>query len=250
MNRRTAFGKFLAKVVISTALLIFLLPLTLQAQTGVFFVENDRVGVGVAAPSDLLHVFGGSLRIERTDGVTPNIRFRTASAITQSWLFQNNSASGVFAVRDETAGNSPFRVYPGGAESTLVLRNGNVGMGTTAPAGKLDVNGAIYQRGGVLHADYVFEPGYKLESIQEHSAFMWTEKHLPAMPKAKKSSDGREVVEIGSHRRGMLEELEKAHIYIEQLDKKINLKDSTIAELIERLKHMEKRLTDLEGNNQ
>ncbi len=93
-----------------------------------------------------------------------------------------------------------------------------MGIGTTDPVGKLDVNGSIYQRGGVLHADYVFEPDYKMESIQEHSAFMWKEKHLPAVPRAKKAADGQEVVEIGSQRRGILEELEKAHVYIEQLD--------------------------------
>ena len=39
--------------------------------------------------------------------------------------------------------------------------------------GALDVNGPIYQRGAVLHADYVFEEDYELESIEEHAEFMW-----------------------------------------------------------------------------
>jgi hypothetical protein len=101
----------------------------------------------------------------------------------------------------------------------VIGSDGNVGIGTTSPAGMLDVNGSIYQRGSELHADYVFEPGYELESIDEHSEFMWNEKHLPAIPKAELDENGREILEVGAHRRGIVEELEKAHIYIEQLHK-------------------------------
>jgi hypothetical protein len=61
--------------------------------------------------------------------------------------------------------------------------SGNIGIGTGDPKGKLDVNGSIYQRGKRLHADYVFEPDYKLESIEEHSEFMWAHRHLKAIPK-------------------------------------------------------------------
>ncbi|MBT6051732.1 MAG: hypothetical protein HOG49_33430, partial [Candidatus Scalindua sp.] len=92
------------------------------------------------------------------------------------------------------------------------------GIGTTSPQGKLDVNGAIYQRGSQLHADYVFKPDYDLESIREHADFMWENKHLKAVPKQKIDENGLEIIEVGSHRKGMLEELEKAHIYIEQLN--------------------------------
>lgn len=94
---------------------------------------------------------------------------------------------------------------------------GNVGIGTTSPQGLLDVNGSIYQRGSVLHADYVFEPDYQLESIEEHATFMWQNKHLKAIPEAKADGNGREIIEVGAHRKGIVEELEKAHIYIEQL---------------------------------
>lgn len=90
-----------------------------------------------------------------------------------------------------------------------------------ARSGKLDVNGSIVQRGVSLHADYVFEADYELESISEHADFMWNNKHLPALPKAAVDEKGWEIVEVGSHRRGIVEELEKAHIYIEQLEKRL-----------------------------
>ncbi len=225
------------------------LPASMHAQ-GTFFVEDDKVGVGIATPIDLLHVFGGSLRVERGDGVTPNIRFRTTGGVvTQNWLFQNNSTSGVFAIRDATAGNSPLRLFPGGSESTLVLRQGKVGIGTSSPVGALDVRGAIYQRGSLLHADYVFEPGYELESIEEHSTAMWSIRHLPAVPAAKVDENGQQVIEVGSHRRGMLEELEKAHIYIARLNEELKAKDRTIDDLAQRLARLEERLAALEDDN-
>jgi hypothetical protein len=115
----------------------------------------------------------------------------------------------------------------------MAIMGGNVGIGTKSPNGKLDVNGSIYQRGSELHADYVFEQDYELESIDEHSEFMWKEKHLPAIPKARIDDNGQEIVEVGSHRKGIVEELEKAHIYIEQLH--------------ERLKTLEEKLVKMEA---
>jgi hypothetical protein len=119
-----------------------------------------------------------------------------------------------------------------------------VGIGTTNPAGELDVNGPIYQRGYLIHADYVFDPGYKLESIDEHSEFMWQEKHLPAMPKMQKDENGREIVEIGARSRGVVEELEKAHIYIEQLHNDINQLQEQNRKLQGRISAMEKVINE------
>lgn len=112
-----------------------------------------------------------------------------------------------------------------------ILDNGDVGIGTVTPAGKLDVNGTIYQRGSVLHADYVFEPEYELESIEEHADYMWREKHLKAVPKAELDESGQEMLEIGAHRRGILEELEKAHVYIQQLNDRIKVLEAKLAKL-------------------
>ncbi len=66
----------------------------------------------------------------------------------------------------------------------------------------------------------------------------WAEKHLAGVPKARVDENGLEVVETGSHRRGILEELEKAHIYVEQLNGRLKEQESRITgqrELIEKL---------------
>ncbi|MFO1430568.1 MAG: hypothetical protein U1F76_10590 [Candidatus Competibacteraceae bacterium] len=100
--------------------------------------------------------------------------------------------------------------------------------------GKLDVNGSIYQRGTPLHADYVFESGYELESIQEHAEFMWKNKHLRSIQPVTTDESGLEVVEVGSHFRSILEELEKAHIYIDQLHKQNKVLEERLAMIEEK----------------
>jgi len=125
---------------------------------------------------------------------------------------------GAFVFSDVSSNDSTYST----ADNQFIIRAaGGVGINTTDPKGALDVNGAIYQRGTSLHADYVFSSDYNLESIEDHAQRMWEEGHLPAVPKSKMTDDGQQEVEVGSYRKGMLEELEKAHIYIEQLNVRI-----------------------------
>ncbi len=142
------------------------------------------------------------------------------------WIQKSADGKSIFA----GSGGGGYRVYAqsgatqGGVvtpqERFKITYDGDVIIGGTA-GGKLDVNGPIYQRGGVLHADYVFDKGHEVESIEDHSKFMWQNKHLKAVPGVTKDKNGREIVEVGAHQRGLLEELEKAHIYIEQLNKRL-----------------------------
>ncbi len=175
--------------------------------------KGGNVGIGTTNPSYRLDVSG-------------DIR-------TTGDLYVGNSE-----IRD-TDGDSRVSMYgyalifrnSVGAERMRILDAGNIGIGTTSPNGKLDVNGSIYQRGSSLHADYVFEPGYQLESIDEHSEFMWSNKHLAAIPEVKTDETGQEIVEVGAHRRGIVEELEKAHIYIEQLHERMSMLEAKLLKL-------------------
>ena len=180
-----------------------------------------NVGIGTLTPIDKLEVEGG-LSIDGSGGlgvfhIRQNDSLRW-TFLTAPWIDNDlrlrNEVSGIDVMVFDQATN-------------------NIGIRTNDPMGTLDVNGSIYQRGGQLHADYVFEEGYHLESIDEHAAFMWQNKHLKAIPKARVDGNGREIVEVGAHRKGIVEELEKAHIYIDQLHNRIDALEEKLQQLAE-----------------
>lgn len=177
-------------------------------------VVGGMVGVGdtISPPRYSIDVRGNSGAFVSVDGGSNLSGYRIDEAGARRWLlFFRQWQSDNLIVRDEA-----------GSRDTMTFESGTgcVGIGTSTPKGTLDVNGSIYQRGGQLHADYVFDDGFKLESIKEHGEKMWSNKHLPAIPQMQRDDSGAEVVEVGSHRRGIVEELEKAHIYIEQMDRR------------------------------
>jgi len=185
-------------------------------------IIEGKVGIGTKYPNSKLSVGG--------DGIVNTSVYGESNG----WGVYGKSTSGTGVRGDSVSSIGVFGGSSSGYAGYFIGKSyfsGNVGIGTLSPNGKLDVNGSIYQRGGVLHADYVFEPGYELESIDEHSEFMWREKHLPALPEAKVDENGQEIIEVGAHRKGIVEELEKAHIYIEQLHKHNKALEKRVAAL-------------------
>jgi hypothetical protein len=188
--------------------------------------KGGDVGVGTTSPVSKIEVVDGDLgaKICYAYSATPPVLAWYSLGVEGSYL---DKAKGRLGYRFSSLSSYYYGVY-GSATSEDGVNYGVYGYatgGTTNWAGyfkgNVNVDGSIYQSNSVLHADYVFEEDYKLESIEEHAKYMWTEKHLKAIPKAEKDKSGQEVVEVGAHRKGIVEELEKAHIYIEQLHKEI-----------------------------
>jgi len=209
---------------------------------------SGNVGVGTASPSGKLEVAGVSdTAPARITGNAPRLDFfsTSANAGDRNWAFRSNQV--VFGDFDLFQSNAKDGdPVTAGTIRFYIKNDGNVGIGTTSPAGKLDVNGSIFQRGIQLFADYVFEPSYTLESIEDHAAFMWNNRHLPAVGAKKVDEHGQEIVEIGARMRGLLEELEKAHIYISTLNDKIGERDIQLTKLERQNADLAERLARLE----
>jgi hypothetical protein len=110
------------------------------------------------------------------------------------------------------------------------------GMPTGTPVFRIAGDGQIFHRNSLIHADYVFEEDYELESIEEHAQFMTEQKHLKGVPKASiDEGTGQRVVEYGSLMRGLLEELEKAHLYIAEISEVMKQQGERLFELSARL---------------
>jgi len=203
--------------------------ISIEATTG-------DVGLGTTSPTAHLH-------ISNTSG---NTDFQIDSAV-QSWRFRVNSATGQLSLVDNTVTvTTPFKVLPDANTNLLRLgidEAGNTALDTVSigdsigASAVLQVRGSVVVNAATVHPDYVFQPDYELPSIESHSEFMWAESHLPGLPKAPEGLVGS--VDLLSHQMGILEELETAHIYIEQLNGLVKTQNRLLEELTERLEALE-----------
>jgi hypothetical protein len=108
---------------------------------------------------------------------------------------------------------------------SLQPNGGNIGIGTTDTKGyKLAVNGdAIFTKVKVKQygswADYVFEPTYKLPSLQQVEQFIQQHKHLPEVPSAKEVEE--KGLDVGENQAVLLKKIEELTLYIIEQNKKI-----------------------------
>ena len=80
-----------------------------------------------------------------------------------------------------------------------------------------------------------FDQDFTLESIEDHKEAMLRDRHLSAVPPANQDDDGHDIVEYGSLMRGLLEELEKAHLYIASLNDVVTEQQNTLSVLSARV---------------
>ena len=124
-------------------------------------------------------------------------------------------------------------------EDNLYRRLGNVGIGITAPAAKLHVDGNIIAKEIKVEAqtaDFVFEDDYQLKSLEEVEQFITTNKHLPDIPSAKQmEKDGVGLAEMNKL---LLQKVEELTLYVIEQQKEIvrlKTKEEKINQLEEKI---------------
>ena len=126
-------------------------------------------------------------------------------------------------------GNTMVVWSPGDNDLLKVFDEDSLPAG--APVLRIAGNGAIIHRTTTIHADHVFAPDFPLESIEDHATAMMTERHLAAVPPNGTDEKGNMTVDYTSLMRGLLEELEKAHIYIARLNEAVKSQQSVLSAL-------------------
>lgn len=205
---------------VTIVLLSVLCGTTAYAQ-GTLFVENDRVGIGDATPEAPLEIVATAATAGTGNAVG---LFRKAGAL--AFQLDDTTVAGFwnFAV---AASEDEFRISRSGTGAREMTLTG---------AGNMTIRGTITTAGSCSGGcDRVFSDDYGLESIAEHAQQMWANSYLPAVGPTAEDQPFNLTEKTG----GMLNELEKAHIYIEQLHKRLDAKERTISDVLVRLEKLE-----------
>lgn len=223
---------------------------------------TGNVGIGTASPRQKLHVMG-------TAGVTT---FPTSVGTADFVVVENNGNANIALVGSAT-GQSLLRFTHDGSaitdgavtysyatdamtfitsnnERARIDTNGNLGVGTTSPGSRLHVNGgdvrvsggSFIDDGVTLNApDYVFDESYKLMSIDELSAYIKAEKHLPNVPSAAEfKSKGINLSKLGFN---LLEKVEELTLYTVEQHEQIGTLKAQNQLLLDRLAALEAKVS-------
>ena len=182
-----------------------------------FFIDdNGNVGIGTTNPSSKLDVNG-------------NIAISATSNPILDFTSNDN------AIINRKSGKI-LHLTEGYSSSQLVLQSGgNVGIRTSTPSNKLEVNGTIRSTEVKVEAspwpDYVFEEDYDSRSLEETEAYIKANKHLPEIPSAEEiETNGlalgemnalllKKIEELTLYQIEMMKIIKKQHKEIEKLQK-------------------------------
>jgi hypothetical protein len=202
---------------------------------------DGDVGVGTGSPSEKVHILGSdgdtTLKVEETSGTNAQREMAILTNNGPSRInFTNTNNNEQWAIGHQSAGTGFVVSDVGDAVSEfLIATNGNVTVAGTLTTGGPTCGGGC---------DRVFQPDYPLESIEQHAAQMWKDSHLPAVGPTIEGAPFNLSEKTG----GMLNELEKAHIYIVQLHERLEAKEVTLSDLQLRLQRLEELLAQAKDN--
>jgi hypothetical protein len=224
------------------------------------------VGIGTTNPTARLEVKNGNGDVLRLVGNTGNhfldfsniddgtnrysaiVQGAAANAPITFYNPKNGSALGI-SLRNMGGNWNCLHLYNndsyGGIQSTnnlsLQPASGNVGIGTTNPTNKLEVNGTIRTKEVIVEttgwSDYVFASNYRLAPLSEVKAHIATAGHLPGIPSAAEVAE--HGVSVGDMQAKLLAKMEEMTLHMIALSEKVDAQSAQLAAQSTRIAQLE-----------
>lgn len=206
-------------------------------------LDGDNVGIGTSNPGAKLHVYGSTVGMGNiiSSIMIGRVRGPEIQAIQEG--------------ADEDVQGLAFRVKSSAAfadpnfEAMRISRNGNLGIGTTDPGNyKLAVKGKIRAEEIKVEtgwADYVFQEGYDLPSLEEVEQHIKEKGHLINIPSAKEVEENG--VELGEMNKLLLEKMEELTLYTLQQQKELENYKKDMMLLNKKLEAMQQQINNLKN---
>ena len=203
---------------------------------------NGNIGINTSSPSAKLHI-----KSSNTIGTPANFNnaYLKISDNTNAQLALDPNqiyASGQLHI--QTTGNNSMFFYTNDTKRVMISGSGNLGIGTTSPSEKLEVNGTIRSKEVKVEAspwpDYVFEPDYDLQSLEELEQYIQKEKHLPEIPSAKEMEANG--VQLGEMNMLLLKKIEELTIHLIEKEKQIEELTEKVSDLYEKIDNVSRQL--------
>ena len=243
-----------------------------------YLTVSETAGIGVTNPVERLEVNGktkisDNVGIGLPAGTSPTDKLEIYSG-TDAKIRYTNPASGTgstngFIVGLESGGNGVIwtrhnnyvRFGTNANERMRILADGKVGIGTTTPSEKLDVNGTVkattlsatITRTDTVKtkkviltdtpgADFVFDPNYKLPELGTVEEHVKEHQHLPGIaPAAKMEEEGIDVAELNMQ---LLQKVEELYLYAIEQNKRLSEQNEQIIEQNERIAEQSDQITE------
>ena len=224
--------------------------------------SNSSGNVALGIPFSATHMHTGTGTVGEIHGIDTRVISNSSGNITNAIVYYAlvgagasttgviTNAYGLYVPNFPSQAVNKYGVYVNDATASNYFA-GRLGIGTTSlGTNKLAVEGTIGARKVVVtntnpFPDYVFQPDYRLPSLQEVSAYIRNHHHLPEMPSA--DSVARSGLDLSANQELLVKKVEELTLYLIHQNEKMEKMEGELRQQRLQLKTQQQMIDRLKG---